>query len=330
MNIIKSLSHLNEELKETNTFNFESYKLIGRQIGLLPYEEQKLLIKILMESSIQSIHFTFYTFILQEYINTIKSIDSYDVENISKIFVDNIFEKYINYNLIKFIDFLYPIDWSVLTSDKLTIVSKCLLYLREINYTNITNYENIITISTIIDFIEYIVQKGNFLNEDDSINVKILFQYLSKDYNRLDNLKKYFQYTNKTDIDNIINMVSNNKDDESIIEKINKYCISKNLDTVEIMNVKSISNLNIYCYSKNYNTFRELFECEIIIDKILYSNSNKYNIIYNNIQDDNFIEDYLGVIELDNKEKRDKHNNEIKSIISKYIIHIDKVWKYIL
>lgn len=334
MNIINSLLILNKELSETKKFNFDEYKLIGKQIAFLSYDKQKYFVKILMRESIQNINFTFYTFILQEYISTIKILDSYDVENISKMFVDNICVENINFNMIKFINFLYPIDWSVLTTDNITIVTKCLLYLNELNDTYSNNDTVNITqmsyVSSIIELIEYIVEQGNFINEDDKINVYILYQNIHTIYHRLYLLKKYFKYANKIDIENIFSMVSiNNEEDDSIIKEINDYCISKNLVLEDMLNIKNSNNLSIYCYANNYKTFKELFECNMIRDKNLYKN-NIYKIIYNNIKDDNFINDYLGIIDICDTEKRDSHHNDIKSIIEKYMIPNKKVWEYVI
>jgi hypothetical protein len=326
MSIINSFLSLNKELSETKRFNFDEYKLIGRQIAFLSYDEQKYFVKILMEESIQNINFTFYTFILQEYIHTIKILDSYDVENISKMFVDNILVESIHLNLIKFIDFLYPIDWSVLISNNITIVTKCLLYLSELNNINITEMSYA---SSIIDLIEYIVKKGNFINDDDTINVHILYQNIYSSYPRLYLLKKYFQYASKTDIENVFNMVSSNKEHESIVDRINDYCVFKKLDVEEMMNIRNSYNLSIYCYAKNYKTFKELFECKMVRDKNLYR-KNLYKIIYENVNDDNFINEYLGLVELDDVEKMNKHNNEIKNIIAKYVIPAKQVWEYII
>ena len=61
MNIINSLLILNKELSETKKFNFDEYKLIGKQIAFLSYDKQKYFVKILMRESIQNINFTFYT-----------------------------------------------------------------------------------------------------------------------------------------------------------------------------------------------------------------------------------------------------------------------------
>lgn len=319
MNIINSLINFKSTLKNTGRFDFEAYKLTGIHITQLLINEQKIIVSILLQNCIDD-NFTFYLFILQSYINNLKKIDSYDIETISKILLNSISQVSDNeINLLKLLESLYPIDFSVICiDDRMTILSNYIIKLfssEDLHYQQQKKY---------IDIIIYILSKENYYNYKDSINVYRYLGYLEKKFpqiNKVINLKDIIiPETNILDTINIIKNSNNN-----VLESIYSYCQDNNLNIEELLNSRDKNNNNLLIFCSNYKSFTILYKSNLIHNTNLYeeyfsdySYKPLYYFILSNFQE---VEDKLkfinelGIVSIDNKELEELHNNTIKQII---------------
>lgn len=329
MNIINTVINLQRNLLETHQLKFEAYKDVAEQIVLLDNVNQVKVISFLLPYSVVNDFFSFYSIILQEYIKQMRKIDSYDAYNISKIFINSLFSfNCHDINIIKFIDFLYPVDWSVLSSNYTTIAS---FYLCNISQSNDDNI-----ISKYSEIIKYITDGGNFINENDVINFKL---YIHKLYNKnilLETIKNRYNYIENIHMKNIINFVKSTPN--NVLKIISEYSMANKLDINDVLNIKDEYNRPLIYYCCTYVNFLELYNCKLIYtdNKNLYKNYFQdtvkplYQILYSNLDNPKFfITNHLGIVRLEDFEFTTFHNNGIKFLLKKYTNAYDHIWDYI-
>jgi hypothetical protein len=266
--------------------------------------------------------------ILKEYINIIKEKDPFDVCVNSSIIVTSLYyannNNSYNYNVVKLLDSMYPIDWSVLINKKdVTIVS---YYLKKIETNCDENSLNII---------KYIVDKGNFINPEDTSNIRLMFQRYASKYEQLKQYAETYPYMNESHITQLKNIVSSSTG--QVLKKISEYSLSHKLNINELLNIKDINNVGILGWCKSYQVFKELFNCRLLLEKNLYKKYyhenilvELYKILYNSLdKPKEFINEYLGIVGLDDKEFTDKHNNAVRDMIKKRVKCDNVVWQYI-
>ena len=180
MDIIYSINTSVYDLHTQGKIDTEKYKSLALIISSLPEDEQEIVLIYLFSGLIfDKIFFCITKYsILKEYMDVIKEKDPYDVCRNSSIIVSSLAYIENSYNLIRIVDNMYPIDWSMLINNKkyLTIVS---LYLKRIETNCDENSLNVI---------KYVVDKGNFINPEDTVNIKLMFQRYAQKH---DQLKKY-------------------------------------------------------------------------------------------------------------------------------------------
>ncbi len=158
MDIIKSIQDLETNFKNTNTFDFEDYNLKGKLLSKLSTTDQIIVVSFILKHLFENNNFTFYLFIFQSYINNLKIIDSYNTNMISKTLLSSVrnTESVNVVNVLKLLESMYPIDYSVTCDDNNTLLSNYIIKLyNEKENDNKRNY---------IDVITYILKIGNFYN----------------------------------------------------------------------------------------------------------------------------------------------------------------------
>lgn len=327
MDIIYSINTSVYDLHTQGKYDPQKYKSLALLISSLPKDEQEnVLIYLFSGLILDKIFFCITRYsVLREYIDIIKEKDPYDVNTNSSIIVSSLAYLENSCNLIKLVDSMYPIDWSVLLNNKnLTIVSH---YLKKIEMDFDENSFNVI---------KYIVDKGNFINMEDMVNVRLMFQRYASKYEKLKSYSDTYPYMNESHITYIKNIVSSNV--SQVLKKISEYALKHKLNINELLNIKDINNVGILGWCKNYQVFRELFNCKLILEKDLYKKYHHndiffvelYKILYHNLDNPTaFVSEYLGIVSLDDKDFADKHNRDILDIIKKKVKCENVVWKYI-
>jgi len=330
MDIIYSINTAIHELYTQGNFDMERIRALALSISALPQEEQDVVVTFLLSGLIVNKIFFCSTkyCILKEYINIIKEKDPFDVVSNSSIIVTSLYytdnNNSYNYSLIKLLDTMYPIDWSVLINNKnFTIVS---YYMKKIE----TNYDE-----DSFNILKYIVDKGNFINPEDTTNIRLMFQRYASKYDQLKPYSETYPYMNESHITQIKNIVSSSKG--QVLKHISEYALKHKLNINELLNIKDINNVGILGWCKSYQVFIELFNCRLILEKNFYKKYyhenivvELYKILYNNLdKPKEFINQYLGIVNLDDKEFTDMHNNSIRDMIKKRVKCDNVVWKYV-
>jgi len=331
MDIIKFLIKLNTDFSESNLFVFDTYKTTGIHISQLSTKDQINCISFIFQNLFsENNNFTFYLFILQSYFYNLKQIDSYNTNTISKILLSSLTTTINNeINILNLLETFYPVDFSVLLKDsKITILTH---YIYKIFYQDNINDTYKKHISMII---MYILKKGNYYNSKDPINVyRHYLYYLSKEYPEINSIINFKEVMiEEHHVLNIIKIIKYSNKNDNVLENINKYCDSNNLDLEKILNSTNKSNRHLLTFCKNYETFETLYKSNLIHNTDLYNDQSlifvegvnilkpMYSIILFKLKEYNdkvkFMTNYLGVIEIDyDNELQDIHNDCIKQVI---------------
>jgi hypothetical protein len=344
MDIIKSIQDLETNFKNTNTFDFEDYKIKGRLLSQLSTTDQIIVVSFILQHLFENNNFTFYLFILQSYIDNLKIIDSYNTNMISKTLLSSVIniEGYNIVNILKLLESIYPLDYSVICDDNtyLSLLSNYIIKLyNEKDNDNNRNY---------IDIITYILKRGNYYNENDSINVYIYLSYLEKKYPEIGDIINLKDMIDEKHILNAIKIIQKSSKEDDVLDIIQKYCNENNIDMEILLNSKDKYNKTLLTFCKNYNTFERLYNSNLIHSKNLYKNcalmihngvyvsSPMYYIILfklKTLEDKIKFIDRLGIVEdnYNNKDIVDNHNQEIKKLIKYNFPTIyNNIWNYIL
>lgn len=344
MDIIKTLIKLNTNFLESNLFEFDTYKTTGIYISQLPTKDQINCISFIFQNLFsENNNFTFYLFILQSYFYNLKQIDSYNTNTISKILLTSVTKNINNeINILNLLETFYPVDFSVLLKDsKITILTH---YIYKIYYQDNIDENNKKYISMIV----YILKKGNYYNSKDPINVYNYLYYLSKEYPEINSIINFKEVMiEEQHVLNIIKIIKYSSKDDNVLENINKYCDSNNLDVEKILNSTDKSNNHLLTFCKNYETFEKLYKSNLIHNTNLYNDQSlifiedinilkpMYYIILFKLKEYEdkvkFITNYLGIIEIDyNNELVENYNECIKQVIkTNFNVLHDNIWSYI-
>jgi len=319
MILIKSIENLFQSYSKNYKVNFPYIIKISKDIVKQNLEIQYDIISIILQK-----YYTSYSII--SYIILYHFVKYCDLSKnmVNELFINSLIRiNCFDHNIIKTLDLFIDFDFSILHLPTCSTILSIIL--TQVFMNDINNYKNTI---------DFIVSKNNFENEDDCINVRILFVmfYECKKYSEKYKCIDYYYH-----ISDISYLLSTSND---VITDLKKYSRDNFIIFEEILEMKDYNNRPIIFYCCKYRNLSDLLNYKNY-KKCLYktytygkSMSVLYQILYNNIEEkyrQEFLYTYIGVIDtFDDIVVQINHNEDIKQEIKNHIVFYNNIYDYLL
>lgn len=308
MDIIKSIIDHNNELI-AGTTNIKFYKEAGKLIANRDKKSQTECLKFLLPKIFQdNDSIGLESLVVISYIEEMKKIN---IHKLNKLLL-KCFLSYLNINILKFLDTYIDLDFTCIFKNKFSILS-CLL----ITLFNSEDFQ----VLNIVPVISYIIDKGNYLIEKgDYINIPLYIEKLSDENNIFLNVhtkewkEKIPSKVSLKDILVLTNLIEKKK-----LDDIRSFICTKQINKQDL---KDIYNRPLYLFSPTIEIFKYLYfgDKSELYNNVYYSLTNNlsYNVLEEYMIENDFdiiLNNYLGYVSLNNKERENNHNSKLNSII---------------